>query len=403
MLSKRAIHMLNSLLDKHQAGKKGFETENSSKPVRIYVKTDKAFKDYCGLDSFKYADDFLDGAKELEKLGFAKATYERHTGRLLSLELCTDKEHIDKAFELTGHTRKKRILSEKEKLVQEELKTFGDVHLCRRYLEKIQNLLSEMKSTDKEFSSNADLALQLSMIKAIVENKDDILLRNFSKKNFFDSKILERHSSRVLSLFNEFSEKKYEEFDDLMEDHHIFRFKGFTYVKNNMDFEINGQSISLNKLGVPFSLTEDSIDRMRITNITSKRVITIENQTTFVFFDDPEAIIIYLAGFHNEPKRKLLLKIQEFKPDLEWFHYGDIDCGGFQIFHDLKSKTGLGFKPFRMNVEELVRYKNECQPLTNQDRKKLESIRQERQFEEFWAVVEYMLMQNIKLEQESIE
>lgn len=394
--------MLNSLLDKHQAGKKGFETENTSKPIRIFVKTDKAFKDYRGVDSFKYADDFLDGAKQLEKQGFAKATYERHTGRLLSLELCTDKEHIDKAFELTGHTRKKRILSEKEKLVQEELETFGDVPLCRRYLEKIQNLLSEMKSTDKEFSSNTDLTLQLSMMKAIVENKDDILLRNFSKKNFSDSKALERHSSRILSLFNEFDEERCDEFDDLMERHHIFRFKGFTYIKNNMDFEINGQPISLNKLGVPFSLTEDSIERMQITEITAKRVITIENQTTFVFFEDPEATIIYLAGFHNEPKRKLLLKINEFNPSLEWFHYGDIDCGGLQIFHDLKTKTGLPFKPFHMNVEELMKYKTECQSLTCIDVKKLESIRKNPAFQDFWEVVDYMLKENVKLEQESI-
>ena len=403
MLSKRAIQMLNSLLDKHQAGKKGFETENSSKPIRIFMKTDKAFKDYRGVDSFKYADDFLDGAKELEKQGFAKATYERHTGRLLSLELCSDKEHIDKAFELTGHTRKKRILSEKEKLVQEELKTFGDVHLCRRYLEKIQNLLSEMKSTDKEFSSNADLALQLSMIKAIVENKDDILLRNFSKKNFFDSKILERHSSRILSLFNEFDEERCDEFDDLMERHHIFRFKGFTYLKNNISFNLNGQAISLNKLKVPFSLTEEAIDEIKITDISAKKVITIENQTTFVYFNEPDAVIIFLSGFHNEPKRKLLQKIRKFKPKLEWFHYGDIDCGGLQIFHDLCVKTGLNFQPFHMSVSELKKYRNECLPLTSQDRKRLERMKKDSTFEIFWEVINFMLKENLKLEQESID
>lgn len=403
MLSYRAKQMLNSLLDKQQSGKKGFETRDTLKPIRIYVRTDNAFADYRGIDSFKYADDFVNGAKELEKLGFAKPTFERYTERLVSLELCQDKEHIDKAFEITNHPRKKVMLTEKEQVIKKELKDFGDVPLCRRYLEKIQSLLSKMLNTDKEFSSKEDLILQLAMMKAIEQNQDDALVRNFSKKNFHDSKILERHSSRILSLFNEFDQTKYEDFDDLMEAHHIFRFKGFTYVKNNMDFEINGQSLSLERIGEPFSLTEAAIEKLDITRITAKKVITIENQTTFVFFDDPEAIIIYLAGFHNEPKRKLLLKIRDFQPKLEWLHYGDIDCGGFQIFVDLKQKTGLPFKPFRMDEKELIKYKKECLPLTNEDQKKLFQMRQNNDFNVFWETIDFMLKNNIKLEQESID
>lgn len=402
MLSSRAKEMLDALLDKHQAGKKGFEQEDSAKPIRINVKTDKVFKDYCGKDAFKHVEEFHDGAKELEQLGLAKPSYERYTDRLVSLELSREKASIDRAFELTGHPRKKDILTKKSDFIQQELWQFGKIPLCKKYLDKIQHLLTGMKSTDREFSSPEELHLQLSMIKAIIENKEEILLRNFSKKNFADSKLVERHSARMLTLFNEFSQNKADDFDDLMNQHHIFRFKGFTYIKNNLVFEINGQTISLEKLKVPFSLTEEAIAKMKVVNVTAKKVITIENQTTFVFFDDPEAIIIYLAGFHNEPKRNLLLKLCGFNPKIEWFHYGDIDCGGFQIFHDLKAKTGLNFKPFRMDIGELKKYKSECQPLESTDIKKLKSMRENQDFHVFWDAIDYMLKENIKLEQESI-
>lgn len=403
MLSSRAKAMLNSLLDKQQAGDKGFEREKSDRPIRIYVRTDKVFKDYRGSDYFKYRDDFHDGVEELEKMGLVIPKYEPYTGRLISLELRQDEDHLERAFELTGHSRKKAIISERANLIREGLRSFGDVPLCQRYLERLQNLLSQNRPTNKEFSSREDLLLQLSMLKAIQENEEDILLRNFSKRHFADSKILERHASRILSLFNEFGEERFEDFDELMEEHHIFRFRGFTYLKNNIDFDLNGQSLSLNKLKVPFSLTEEAIDDIRITNISAKRVITVENQTTFIYFDDPEAVIIYLAGFHNQLKRNLLMKINEFNPNLEWFHYGDIDCGGFQIFQDLKAKTGLDFKPFRMGINELKKYKEECQPLTDQDRKRLESMRQDSNFKLFWDVIDWMLSENVKLEQESIE
>lgn len=403
MLSPRAMAMLNSLLDKQQAGDRGFERERSDKPIRIHVRTDKAFVDYRGSDSFKYSEDFIDGVNELVNLGLVTPKYERYTGRLVCLELLQDEEHLKRAFELTGHSRKRIVLSEKENFIQESLRFFGDVTLCRKYLEKLQNLISQGKSTNKDFSSREDLRLQLSMLRAIVENEEDILLRNFSKKYFSDSKFLERHSSRVLSLFNEFGEERFEDFDELMERHHIFRFRGFTYLKNNISFTLNSQPISLNRLRVPFSLTEEAIDEIQITEISARKIITVENQTTFVYFDDPNAVIIYLAGFHNESKRKLLLKINEFNPHLEWFHYGDIDCGGFQIFRNLRAKTGLDFKPFRMGANELNKYSEECMPLTDQDRKRLESMRKDSDFKLFWDVIDCMLNENVKMEQESIE
>jgi hypothetical protein len=55
-----------------------------------------------------------------------------------------------------------------------------------------------------------------------------------------------------------------------------------------------------------------------------------------------------------------------------------------------------------MGIEELIKYKNECVQLTQNDRKKLLLLRQNPEAEKFYAVIYFMLKNGYKLEQESI-
>ena len=48
--------------------------------------------------------------------------------------------------------------------------------------------------------------------------------------------------------------------------------------------------------------------------------------------------MIYLGGYHNSVRRKLLELLYQDFPKAEYLHFGDIDVGGFEIYRDLLQK-----------------------------------------------------------------
>jgi predicted alpha/beta hydrolase len=55
-----------------------------------------------------------------------------------------------------------------------------------------------------------------------------------------------------------------------------------------------------------------------------------------------------------------------------------------------------------MDVETLLKYRGQCQPLAKGYRKQLEELMKDQGYQDFYAVVDAMLRENIRLEQESI-
>ena len=127
--------------------------------------------------------------------------------------------------------------------------------------------------------------------------------------------------------------------------------------------------------------------------------ITIENLTTFFRWQEPESLIIYLGGYHNGIRRTLLKKIYQELPRISYYHFGDIDAGGFSILKDLRNKTGISFKMYRMDIETLKYYEKYGKELTESDRIRLKEMEKD---EELQEVVSYMLLHNVKLEQECV-
>lgn len=76
--------------------------------------------------------------------------------------------------------------------------------------------------------------------------------------------------------------------------------------------------------------------------------------------------------------------------------------GGFEIYRDLCSRTGIPFQTYRMGIHELRQYKQYAKTLTANDRRRLEGLLENKAYEEVWPVLNYMKAHNEKLEQESI-
>ena len=174
-------------------------------------------------------------------------------------------------------------------------------------------------------------------------------------------------------------------------------------VKNNLVLKINNSIIDLNDLGYELSLSDEMIKSVSLLDSAFSKVITVENLTSFYAMNDKSAVIIYLAGFHNHTKQSLLLKIYEKYPNAEYLHFSDIDAGGFLIFNNLVEKTGIPFKPYRMNVDELKSNLNNLKRLTENDIKRLNKMKNDEKFSYFHDVISYMLENGVKLEQELLD
>ena len=157
----------------------------------------------------------------------------------------------------------------------------------------------------------------------------------------------------------------------------------------------DGEEISTR--GLPYAFSSEYLDRIESIRVNAERVVTIENLTSYEDFHDIGTVKIYTGGFVSFPERSLLAKVYEDNPDREYLHWSDIDCGGIRIFRHIRNYIPT-VMPYRMDISTLKDGKEYWTPLTDNDRKYLESCTDGGLFH---SLAEYMLEQDAKLEQES--
>ena len=127
--------------------------------------------------------------------------------------------------------------------------------------------------------------------------------------------------------------------------------------------------------------------------------MTIENLTSFNRIKESETFFIFLSGYHNSVKQKFLEKIYQQNSNKEYYHFGDLDPDGFFILENLQKKTHIDFKPYKMGIEELKKYSDFSKTLVENDITKANSLIEKGKFVK---IMNYMLENNIKLEQEKL-
>ena len=112
---------------------------------------------------------------------------------------------------------------------------------------------------------------------------------------------------------------------------------------------------------------------------------------------------IYRIDFLEELIRiysALLEEIYRAVPNIDFYHFGDIDVGGFLIYEDLCQRTGIPFKRYMMDLNDLKQYEAYGRALTENDRVRIERMLKENPGAAYADVLTYMLAAGIKLEQE---
>ncbi len=385
--------ILNILLDQYERSKSfiGENKHNQSFSKKIV----DLFQDYEDAAQYEVFSGVNEQVQNLEKTGLITVKRKKRgkieTDVVASVQLNLDK--LSDAYKVLGRQPKADRNDEILKLLNQYKDCTPLLHdFCQEQVDRIKS------NRKPQYSDDLVKFEQILKVLAEVEKvEEEVFIRNFSIRVLGDSKAFEKIKTSVASILCEYGE--YTDKDHVLENLNIVSNPGYVYAKGNGRITISGQVIDFSSLDGDLGLSSALLDSIEEVKVYASKVITIENLTTFNSYADKDAFAIYLGGYHNSVRRKLIRKIYEQNPDKAYYHYGDIDAGGFNILLDLRAKTGISFVPFNMDVATLEKYRDFTKKLTENDKSRLKNLLGG----EFDAVVRYMLEHDCKLEQEAIE
>ena len=244
----------------------------------------------------------------------------------------------------------------------------------------------------------------LQVLATVTKLTSETYIRNFSTALFKDSKRFQReYRSTIESILFDYTGDVVEK-DDILGYYNLYENPTYVLIKGNARICFDESAIELSEMPGGIALSNGSLAGIHKISVKTDKVITVENLTTYHDCDEPDAVYIYLGGYHNTSKQKLLELIYEKNGDKEYYHEGDLDVYGFLILENLISKTQIPFKPLLMDVETIERFYRAglYKTLTARDRKMIDS-KKDGQLSAYKDVLEYMLEYNCKVEQESIK
>lgn len=369
--------------------------------------TKKSMPAYFDESSLAF-EDIHAAVKHLEQLGYVQIVWKRGKEDHIIQKVILNAECVPDVYRYI-----KRI--PKSELSVQQLQILGRLAgECRTpaaaaFISWLRERLQQGKSVKEylELEDTEETERLIRAIMAIEENREEGYIREFSVRCFGDTKMLEKRLGLIGKIMRRFSDA-YEDMDiyAILAEHSIYHTPNYVYMKGAGRLRAGaGEAcdIDLRSLRQGIGLSGEDLDKLCWTDLSEvTRVITIENLTTFFRWEEENSILIYLGGYHNNVRKKLLQNIHAMLPHAEYLHFGDIDVGGFEIYRDLCKRTGIAFQPYLMGIEQLREYNDCTRKLTDNDHKRLALLMEKEEDSGIAVVLEYMSRHGVKLEQESI-
>jgi hypothetical protein len=390
MTGKYENLILNKLLDKYEKSKSFISDNkvNQSFTVKVSSLIHK-YSDHSNFDVFQAVNDAVDSLTR-NRLVMAKADRSNvYNNIVLNIE------EISRVYEFLGRTAKKDINDALKNLLEQYE---GRNEVLKRYCQRQFERLALNKTVQFFSDDLRELENILLAVDELLKVEKETFVRDFSVRVYTDSKMFDGISSKVINLLYEYGDYPENEKDQILGALNIVKNPTYVNFKGAGRIAIKGQIIDFSKLSNDIAISSVGLDDIENIEVLGNAVITIENLTSFHTFNDNDKFVIYLGGYHNGLRRKFIKKVKQQNPEIIFYHFGDIDAGGFYILEHLKKQTGIDFKPYKMDIDTLKSFSKYVKKLTENDRERLLKIKNEQLKE----VICYMLENNCKLEQEAI-
>lgn len=245
----------------------------------------------------------------------------------------------------------------------------------------------------------------LKMLAFIEKNEESLYIREASMLVYGDSKWFEENNCEEvcnairdsLDMPKEESERN----DAVLAGYYITPMEQEIFIKGDWKIEWEDYVLETVRLKGGIAIASNDIQGIQKITVSSPQMMTIENKTSYQRMNDSDTAAMYLGGFANRHQILFLQKVILDNPDIRYYHFGDIDVGGFLIHRHLCRATGIDFKLYGMGLAQLLdkRFEIGLRQLTENDRSRMNLLLEE---EKYRPIVEYMGENNVKLEQEIV-
>jgi hypothetical protein len=305
----------------------------------------------------------------------------------------------------------------------------------RRFLEDCRDVLSRNRSPGNRLP--ADSGERRNLFRALLfadgqAEKAEVLERAFSIRCFGDSKIFEASvKKRFLDII-----RRYSDCGDSGDcgDEELLAFAGI--VRYPERFEFRGP-LAVRFAPGPESAAEAARDSMPDTRSTAAefdfspfrygaslsypdfkrgrlslppglaRLLSIENKANYISYihRNPGAaeLVVYHGGQFSPSRGAFFRALAAAAPEgCPWYHWGDIDYGGFSMLARLRREIREDVRPCRMDAQELAKYAALALPVTEEYAGKLRDLARRQELADCLPCINYMVENRVKLEQEAM-
>lgn len=176
----------------------------------------------------------------------------------------------------------------------------------------------------------------LTVLSRILDWKGESLIRFASCVICSDSKKLEKLQSRLEAALRQINGKTLEDLGLLEKPRQVL-----------LHGPLRLDGLDFASLRGAVTISETDIHQVQSVACTATRILTIENETTFlelVKLNHGDTLLIQTS----HPNRALVSLLARVSADFPCFHFGDTDPAGFDILRSLRDKTGRPFQPLHM-------------------------------------------------------
>jgi len=410
-LSPLQREVLNCLLDKHEKRKDHGDTAGSIRRAMLRVDA-RQFPDYFHVSDSSYRRMLNQEMELLERRGWIALEWERfdrgHTLRRLILV----EDAIPGIYAALGrtpkretYTRLKMLLNQWRQKAPPELRAFYQEVSSR--LDNMEPLPLPLRADQPEMIEDL-----LRGLHAFFEPREgEVTKRSLSVQLYGDSKRWGELEKPILQIVRRYCLAGEDDTtgDALMAERGIVDNPTYIQIAGPLVFATPRGRVNLSCFYPDLGLAAEMVYQIEVVSCTASAVVTVENKTSYYHYlrqGPADHLTVYLGGYHNRACGELLRKIHAYlrasSSGVPFYHWGDMDLGGFRIWRDLCEKTGIPFEPLYMDERDYLSHLHLGQPFPEDYGMKMAALLDDPSYARFHGLIRLMLDKGIRVEQEAI-
>lgn len=404
--------LIMALLDKYE--RSSFFRTGAAPTKRILLKLYEngkcEFPDY-NIENGEQRIRINESVQALAQKGFVHFEWMKGEENHILSKIWLSTEKLQDAYFFINRQPQNDFLSKVEAELAACMESVGSQWI-KDYLQDIRGYIRQKRKLHGLIPENAqDRNALLQALRYIDTNGDNELLKRvFSVRCFGDSKHFERVvQKRLLRIV-----KKYFDCDDQATDEQLLNLIGIVKYPEQFEFcgplsldSPDGKSLDFSGLSGGSAIYGRDMAVARIVLSPKARcILSIENKANY--FDyiskhrQPDELVVYHGGPYSPSKKIFLQAIAYASGALPWYHWGDIDYGGFSMLARLRSEVSASIRPYRMNKQELVTFAAFTTSFSAEYSHKLHELAGRAELKDCSECLAYMLERSVRLEQEAL-